>query len=58
VQDVRSLNMRERQAVAKEAREALLREQSARVDAAVKSGGLTAARAAFVREFIGGSGHA
>jgi len=58
VQDVRSLNMRERQAVARETREALLREQSARVDAAVKSGGLSAARAAFVREFIGGAGNA
>jgi len=58
VQEVRKLNLNERQAIAKEAREALLREQSARVDAAVKSGGLTAARAAFVREFIGGQAHA
>jgi len=54
VQDVRSLNLRERQAVAKEAREALLREQAAQVDAAVKSGGLGAAQAAWWKEFIGG----
>jgi len=40
VQDVRSLNLRERQMVASQAREAQLREQSERLDAAVKAAGL------------------
>jgi len=52
VQDVRSLNLRERQMVARQAREALLREQSARLDAAVAAGGFDARAVDWMRHDV------
>ncbi|NYT80890.1 DUF3486 family protein [Alcaligenaceae bacterium] len=54
VQETRSLSLRERQAIAKEARERLLREQSEALDEEVKAGGLDEAQAQFWRKkFLG-----
>lgn len=54
VQETRSLNLKERQAVAKEAREKLLREQAETLEDEVRSGGLDEEQAMFWRrKFLG-----
>ncbi len=54
VQETRSLSLKERQAIAKEAREKLLREQAETLDQEVKAGGLDEDQAMFWRKkFLG-----
>ncbi len=52
-QEARSLNLRERQAVAKAAREKLLEEQRAKLDAMVTKGGVTEETKRAIREALG-----
>ncbi len=53
-QEARSLNLKERQAVAKAAREKLLAEQAAELDKAVQAGGMDEDQAMFWRKkFLG-----
>lgn len=52
-QDARSLNLKERQAVAKMAREKLLEEQKARADELTKKGGVTPETRDAIRQVLG-----